>query len=143
MNNNNRFFNNPFINSVPQNPLPNQTNYQYSPLQVQQQLQQLGQMNQQPIVNNKPISPGIIKVNGLEGAKAFQIGFNEVAFLLNESENELYIKTTDSSGFPTIKEFTIQEKTPDNKPNEVTNFVTKEEFENFRKEILNRYEQQQ
>lgn len=126
MNSNNRFFNNP---------------YQYGGIQNQNPYSNI-YSQQQPMLNNRPPLTGIIKVNGLDGAKAFQMGANEVAVLFHESENILYIKTTDGAAFPTIKTFDIHERVENDKPTDVTNFVTKEEFENFKKELLGKNEQQ-
>ena len=77
----------------------------------------------------------LIKVSGLEGAKAYQMPPNSAAALFHESEDILYVKTTDGAGFPTIRTFRfepfeVEQPTPQK-------YVTLEEFEKFKQEVLN------
>lgn len=80
-------------------------------------------------------SQQLIKVSGLDGAKAYQLGPNSAVALFHESEDLFYVKTTDGAGFPTIKTFRFepfevsQEETP--------KYVTVDEFEKFKQEVLN------
>ena len=84
----------------------------------------------QPPVNN------IIKVSGMDGAKAYQLPPNSFVVLLHDSEDVMYIKSTDGAGFPTIRTFTFTEKKeePAAAPSSA-DFITREEFEAFKKEI--------
>ena len=72
---------------------------------------------------------------------------------MSSESNEFFIKTTDSSGFPTIRKFTFQEQPNQEQqpkqcncqnnstaPLPLKDYVTQEEFNNFKKEILNFYE---
>ena len=71
---------------------------------------------------------------------------------MSSEGNEFFIKTTDSSGFPTIRKFTFQEQQNQEQQKQEqqkkqcscncqsNNYVTQEEFNNFKKEILNFYE---
>lgn len=126
-------------------------------------LQRLNQLqnqfnNQYPQYNNPlPLNNQIIFVQGETGAKAYQIPNNTTILLMSSESNEFFIKTTDSNGFPTIRKFTFQEHLNQEHLNQEqqnqeqqqkqcscncqsNNFVTQEEFNNFKKEILNFYE---
>lgn len=77
----------------------------------------------------------LVKVTGLDGAKAFQMAPNSSVALFNESEDIFYVKTTDGAGFPTIRAFRFEpyeEPTP-----KVEQYVTLDEFNKFKEEILN------
>lgn len=136
-------------------------NYYYQPnindtyLNRLQRLNQLQNQfnNQYPPYNNPlPLNNQIIFVQGETGAKAYQIPNNTTVLLMSSESNEFFIKTTDSSGFPTIRKFTFQEQPnqeqqkQEQQPKQCScnyqsnNFVTQEEFNNFKKEILNFYE---
>ena len=76
----------------------------------------------------------LIKVNGIDGAKAFQMAPNSSVALFHESEDILYVKCTDGAGFPTIRTFRF---TPYEEPVvEPVKYVTVEEFERFKQEVL-------
>lgn len=84
----------------------------------------------------------ITRVTGEEGAKAYQMAPNSSAALFDGNEDIFYLKTTDGAGFPTIRKFKfeeIQAKTPE--PAEESDYITREEFEQFRDEIRNYGEQ--
>lgn len=136
-------------------------NYYYQPnindtyLNRLQRLNQLQSQfnNQYPQYTNPlPLNNQIIFVQGETGAKAYQIPNNTTVLLMSSESNEFFIKTTDSSGFPTIRKFTFQEQQNQEYQNQEqqkkqcscncqsNNYVTQEEFNNFKKEILNFYE---
>ena len=150
-------------------------NYYYQPgindtyLNRLQRLNQLqNQFNNQstsafsltPYTNPLPLNNQIIFVQGETGAKAYQIPNNTTILLMSSEGNEFFIKTTDSSGFPTIRKFTFQEHPNQEQQNQeqqpkqcscncqnnstdtlpLKDYVTQEEFNNFKKEILNFYE---
>ena len=82
-----------------------------------------------------PPQTQLIKVSGLEGAKAYQMGPNSSVALFHESEDILYVKSTDGAGFPTIRTFRFE---PFEVPaQEEKKYVTLEEFEKFKQEVLN------
>lgn len=72
---------------------------------------------------NNPYSPymgtnqQIIKVNGTNGANAFQLSPNSSILLLDESAPRLFLKQTDGAGYPTITAYKlepyVEEKQPD------------------------------
>ena len=136
-------------------------NYYYQPNINDTYLNRLQRLNQiQNQFNNQypqytnplPLNNQIIFVQGETGAKAYQIPNNTTILLMSSESNEFFIKTTDSSGFPTIRKFTFQEhqnqehQNQEQQPKQCycncqnNNFVTQEEFNNFKKEILNFYE---
>ena len=83
--------------------------------------------------NNEPIS-NLIRVTGIEGAKAYQMQPNSTVALFDSNEDIMYIKSTDGAGFPTIRTFgfaSIEE--PKASSND---FISREEFEQFKKEVL-------
>lgn len=80
-------------------------------------------------------SPQLVKVSGLDGAKAYQMPPNSSVALFHESEDILYVKTTDGAGFPTIKTFRFE---PFEVPTvEFEKYVTIDEFNKFKEEVLN------
>ena len=75
------------------------------------------------------------KVNGLEGAKAFQMNPNSQAALFDLNEDIFYLKTTDSAGYPMIDIYEFKKREPKAEPK--ADYVTREEFEELRGMILN------
>lgn len=134
-------------------------NYYYPPFTNDTYLNRLQRLNQmqnqfnQYANNITPQNNQIIFVQGETGAKAYQIPNNTTILLMSSESNEFFIKTTDSSGFPTIRKFTFQEhpnqeqqpkqcncQNNSTAPLPLKDYVTQEEFNNFKKEILNFYE---
>lgn len=56
-----------------------------------------------------PQAQTLVKVTGIEGAKAYQMPPNSVVALFDDTENIMFIKQTDGAGFPTIKTFSFTE----------------------------------
>lgn len=75
----------------------------------------------------------LIRVTGFEGARAYQMPPNSNAALFDSNEDIFYVKTTDGAGFPTIRAFRF---TPMETQTPANNFVTREEFERLRQEVL-------
>ena len=115
---------NPFSNSNFQNPYNNM-------------------MNNNQNIQNMPSyasNTGLIRVTGMDGAKAYQMSANSVVALFDSNEDILYIKSTDGANFPTIKTFKfIPYEVSENTPN--TDFISREEFENFKQEVKTYAEQ--
>lgn len=60
--------------------------------------------------SSSPFKPGIIWVQGVEGAKAYQVQPNGAVVLMDsENEGTFYIKTTDSIGISTLRTFKYEE----------------------------------
>lgn len=63
------------------------------------------QQYQQPQQNQPPVQ--VVKVNGENGAKAFQIGANSSALLLDESGLMVWLVTSDGAGYKTVSAYDI------------------------------------
>lgn len=77
------------------------------------------------------VNTGIIWVQGVEGAKAYQLMPNSNAMLLDsENEGRFYIKTSDNVGMCTLRTFAYEEvnSTP-------TDFITRSEFNKMIEEL--------
>ena len=104
---------------------PQQTSYVSQPQQQQNQAQ-----------NN------IFWVRGKENARSTQLSPNSTMLLMDNEQNKFYIKTTDDIGLGRLRVFNYTEQLEEQKPVEQTNlYVTKDQLENFMKEIRNSNEQ--
>ncbi len=95
-----------------------------------------------PQMNNQQFLPQIqtqnlIRVNGIEGAKAYQMSANSIVSLFDANEDIMYIKSTDGAGFPSIRTFSFTEVKEENKSAQQVDYISREEFEEFKKELMN------
>lgn len=91
------------------------------------------QLNQ-PQVNTQ----NLIRVNGIDGAKAYQMPANSTVALFDNNEDIMYIKTTDGAGFPTIRTFAFNEVVGNtNSIQDTADYVTRDEFNKLKEELLN------
>lgn len=76
----------------------------------------------------------LVKVTGLDGAKAYQMPPNSAVPLFDANDDVFYVKTTDGAGFPTVRAFRFEpiDLTPQQ---QVGDYVTKDEFKSFVAEI--------
>lgn len=113
----------------------NTTPYPYNTIQNIQPQQNI--QPPQPMFNQS--SSELIRVTGLDGAKAYQMPPNGVAALFDNNEDLFYIKTTDGAGFPTIRtyRFTAYDNEISQEQIVQADYITREEFEQFKKEMLN------
>lgn len=83
-------------------------------------------MNQKPLIY--PPQNGIIWVQGIEGAKAYQLQPSSNAILMDsESDNRFYIKVSDNVGMCTLRTFEYHELS--NLPtNDMTEYVKKSDL---------------
>ena len=90
-----------------------------------------------PYQFNTTSQQSLLRVNGIESAKAYPTQPNSMVALFDENEDVFYIKSTDASNFPTIKKYRFTEEV-EKKPEEIANekFVTIEEFSKFKEEVL-------
>ena len=124
----------PNYNAPQYAPQPQPT-YQQPPQQVQPQVQ--------PQYMQKPNS-NIEYVNGIEGAKALVIPPNQTRLLIDSDSQTFFIKTTDNEGKPTIRIFDYVERNGSEKPTaQPMNFVTIEQFDEFKKDIYERLKPKQ
>ena len=98
---------------------------------------QNNQVNQQPQMNQYAF------VNGIEGAKSFQLNPNQTILLMDSDSPVCYMKTSNGVGQSTLRYFKLTEVTEadlkaQSIPNDKsTEYVTKNEF----KELSNRFEE--
>ena len=88
----------------------------------------------------------IVWVQGIEGAKAWQLNPNSMIILLDsETEGKMYIKVSDNIGMSTLRIFNYVEELPSssstsnitiNNDLDLSQFVTKEELKNLIKEYI-------
>lgn len=69
----------------------------------------------------------LIRVTGIDGAKAYQMPPNSVVPLFDADNDIMYVKSTDGAGFPTIRAFAFQPV--EDKPEPVQQYVTRDEFD--------------
>lgn len=82
----------------------------------------------------QPYEQSLIRVTGIDGARAYQMRPNSTVALFDANNDYFYIKSTDGAGFPTIRTFKFEEMFPT--PMSGTNdFVSRAEFEELRKEL--------
>lgn len=109
-------------------------------------------LQQNPYNRYAPISPAntpisqfqnggqIVRVNGYQGAQAYQMGANAAAVLFDANEDIFYKKITDGAGFASIE---IYSYTPAQKAAggqsaiSVGDYVTRSEFEELKGMVLN------
>ena len=95
---------------------------------------------QQPMMNPQfRMNNGIIWVQGIEGAKAYQLAPNSNAILLDsENDGKFYIKVSDNVGMCNLRTFSYTEVT--NTPTtqvDMSNYVTRQELETILRGIKN------
>ena len=107
----------------------------------------------QPATNPGNNSQGILWVQGESGAKSFLVAPGQSVLLMDSESSTFYIKSSDSSGMPQpLRVFDYTERTSNQQVPPVQEhqtqaidpnpFVTHEEFEKFKNEVLNRRKQQ-
>ena len=95
-------------------------------------MDRLAQMQQ-----TQPQQPrdGLIRVTGMDGARAYQMPPNSAVALFDGGQDVFYVKTTDGAGFPTIRAYSFQ-------PMEqvqamgASEYVTRAEFEQLKEMIV-------
>lgn len=93
---------------------------------------------QQPIAQPmQPVMPqqqtNMIQVNGIEGAKAYQMPANASIVLFDANQDVMYLKRTDGGGYPTIETFTFQ-RAAQAQPQQAA-MVSVDEFNALRSEV--------
>lgn len=107
------------------------TGINYNPMMYQPPYTQINPY-QQP---NTLTGNNLIWVQGLEGAKGYQIPANSKAVLLDSEQNRMYIKTSDNIGMCNLRIFNFSEitETPQTHNSvaqniDLSNYVTKDEL---------------
>lgn len=78
----------------------------------------------------------LLRVNGIEGAKAYPSYPGSTVALFDNNEDVMYIKSIDQCGFPTIRIFRfeeIKEEVPKG------DYVKREELEDYVKHLIQQY----
>ena len=93
-------------------------------------------------MNNQQIFPqeqtqNLIRVNGIDGAKTYQMPANSTVALFDCNEDIMYIKTIDGAGFPSIRTFNFVEIKQNEKSSGSQDYISRQEFEDFKKELMN------
>lgn len=112
-------FQNPYASLMGQNQFYNPQMMNPTPIQPQEQAQNL------------------IRVNGIDGAKAYQMPANSTVALFDSNEDVMYVKSTDGAGFPSIRTFEFTEKVNAEVKSPDVEYISREEFEKFKKELMN------
>lgn len=77
-----------------------------------------------------------IRVPNVEQARNVSVQPNNSAWIMIENDNSISVKNSDSSGITNQRFFKLTEYTPGNDVTEDIQYVTKDEFEKFKKEIM-------
>lgn len=77
----------------------------------------------------------LIRVSGIDGARAYQMPPNSTVALFDGCCDIMYIKTTDGAGFPTIRQFSFApiELNTEQK----SDYVTRKEFDELKELVTN------
>ena len=88
--------------------------------------QQMPQQYMQPGIQQQPAQQ-VVRVNGENGARAFQIGANSSALLLDESGLMVWLVTSDGAGYKTVTPYDIvpHQETPKPDWNALDKRITK------------------
>ena len=97
-----------------------------------------GQFNPYQSIMPQMASQSLIRVNGIDGTKAYQMGANSQVALFDANEDIFYVKCTDGAGFPTIRTFRFEEIQPSQIGSNIeeNDYISREEFEQFKKEMM-------
>ena len=79
----------------------------------------------------------LIRVNDIDGAKAYQMSANSTVALFDTNEDIMYVKSTDGAGFPSIRTFSFTEIKENTKVSQNSDYISRQEFEDFKKELMN------
>lgn len=92
------------------------------------------QMQQTPYIPSQPHQNALVSVNGVDGAKAYQMPPNSKAALFDANEDIFYLKESDGAGFCTITPYRFVKVEPEKAP-PAQDYVTRAEFEKVLSEL--------
>ena len=78
---------------------------------------------------------GLIRVTGMDGARAYQMPPNSAVALFDGGQDVFYVKTTDGAGFPTIRAYSFQPMEQAQAMG-TSDYVTRAEFEQLKEMIV-------
>lgn len=86
-----------------------------------------GWQNGQHAAPQRPPEDLIIRVTGMDGAKAYELSPNSRAALFDDTDDVVVIKTTDGAGFPSYRRARLDwiEEEP---PQTAGDYITRDEF---------------
>ena len=80
--------------------------------------------------NNYPINNTYAFVNGIEGAKSYQVYPNQSVMLMDSDDSIVYLKQADNTGRATIRTFKLKEVVEKEEPKApASEYVSKADFE--------------
>ena len=81
---------------------------------------------------------GLVWVQGEAGAKSYLVAPNQTVQLWDSEAQTIYLKSADASGMPSMKilDYTIREASQPMPKIASSDYVTREELQRFREEIL-------
>lgn len=96
-----------------------------------------GQQNyyQQPQYMQQQARDGIIRVTGMEGARAYQMPPNSREALFDDTDDIVIIKVTDGAGFPSFKRAQLLWLDDSAKQAPAGDYITREEFMQWKEEM--------
>ena len=117
----------------------------FQPYPYQDQLNQLRSQNPMPMQGfqmpmSRPDQNGLNWVQGEAGAKSWFVNPGATVLLMDSENQRFYVKSADMNGVPAMRTFQYTEvggQAPQAVPQQVQ-FVTVEEFNGFKIDILNR-----
>lgn len=116
----------------------------FQPYPYQDQLNQLRSQNPMPMQGfqmpmSRPDQNGLNWVQGEAGAKSWFVNPGATVLLMDSENQRFYVKSADMNGVPAMRTFQYTEvgQVPQAVPQQ-TQFVTVEEFNGFKNDILNR-----
>lgn len=77
----------------------------------------------------------LIRVTGVEGARAYPVAPNSTVPLFDADRDVLYVKSADAGGFPTIRAFAFSPL--QDAPQQQPEYVTRQEFDQLKEMIEN------
>ena len=80
---------------------------------------------------------GIIRVTGMEGARAYQMPPNSREALFDDTDDIVFIKVTDGGGFPTLNAARLSWIDNIDKPAKSPDYLTREEWAKWKEEFEN------
>lgn len=90
-------------------------------------------MSQNNNFSTQPQQNNLIRVTGIDGAKAYQMSPNSSVALFDSDSDIMYVKTTDGAGFPTIRTFRFEPI--EDVPKVQDAYITRDEFDALKQEV--------
>ena len=123
----------------------------FQPFGYQDQLNQLRNANPMPtqmpmqgfqLPMQRPDPTGLNWVQGEAGAKSWLVNPGATVLLMDSENQRFYLKSADMNGVPAMRTFEYSEvgAPKSQEPMQAVNFVSVEEFNDFRNEVLKRLE---